>query len=299
MNNNWKVKTLDEICNVVRGGSPRPIQDFLTNSPDGVNWIKISDATASKKYIYETKEKIRPEGVSRSRLVKSGDFLLSNSMSFGRPYIMRTSGCVHDGWLVLSDKSGLFEQDYLYHFLSSNNAYDQFDQLAAGSTVRNLNIDLARKVKILLPSIAEQRRIVAILNEAFVGINAAIANAEKNLANARELFESHLNSIANEAWESCELVLLSDLAIDITDGDHMPPPKAAAGIPFITIGDVNKTTRTIDFRDTFTVGREYFDGLKTNRRPKKGDVLYTVTGSFGIPVKVESDFDFAFNDILL
>lgn len=195
MSEKWQLKTLDELCHVVRGGSPRPIQNFLTSSPDGINWVKISDATASGKYIYETKEKIRPEGVSRSRLVKPGDFLLSNSMSFGRPYIMRTSGCVHDGWLVLSDRSGEFDQNYLYHFLSSEEAYKQFDQLATGSTVRNLNIDSAKKVRVPLPPLPEQKRIVTILDEAFEGIDTAVANAEKNLANARELFSSYVAAI--------------------------------------------------------------------------------------------------------
>src|SRR5207249_135785 len=98
----WVVKTLGEICDIARGGSPRPIEKFLTYEADGINWIKIGDATASTKYIYRTEEKIKPDGVKRSRLVNDGDFLLSNSMSFGRPYIMRTTGCIHDGWLVLS-----------------------------------------------------------------------------------------------------------------------------------------------------------------------------------------------------
>ena len=119
----WEIKKLDELCEIARGGSPRPIKQFITNDPDGVNWIKISDASSSSKYIYETKEKIKPIGIKHSRLVNEGDFILSNSMSFGRPYIMRTSGCIHDGWLVLKDKSGLFDQDYLYYFLGSNTTY--------------------------------------------------------------------------------------------------------------------------------------------------------------------------------
>ena len=190
----WKTKTLDELCKIARGGSPRPIKQFLTDASDGVNWIKISDATASTKYIYKTKEKIKPEGVKSSRLVHDGDFLLSNSMSFGRPYIMRTSGCIHDGWLVLIDKSGLFDQDYLYYFLGSDAAYRQFDDRASGSTVRNLNIDLVRNIEVLLPPLPEQKRIVAILDEAFAGTDAAVANTKKNLANARELFEGVLQS---------------------------------------------------------------------------------------------------------
>ncbi|MBK1986876.1 restriction endonuclease subunit S [Sphaerospermopsis aphanizomenoides BCCUSP55] len=204
----WEIKKLDELCEIYRGGSPRPIKDFLTNEPNGINWIKISDASVSSKYIYETKEKIKQDGVKYSRLVNEGDFILSNSMSFGRPYIMRTSGCIHDGWLVLKDKSGLFDQNYLYYFLGSNTTYQQFDKLAAGSTVRNLNIDLVRSVKVLLPPLPEQKRIVAILDEAFEGIDRAISNTEKNLSNAREVFESYLNSIFSqkgEGWEEKKL----------------------------------------------------------------------------------------------
>ncbi len=155
--NDWPERKLGELCEIARGGSPRPIKAFLTDAADGVNWIKISDASASSKYIYRTKEKIKPSGVSRSRLVHSGDFLLSNSMSFGRPYIMRTSGCIHDGWLVLSGYEGSFDQDFLFLLLGSQFMYQQFDRLAAGSTVRNLNIELASRVSVPVPPLATQK----------------------------------------------------------------------------------------------------------------------------------------------
>jgi len=290
----WIEKSLGEICSIARGGSPRPIQAFLTSESDGINWVKISDATASGKYIYETAEKIKPSGAARSRIVKDGDFLLSNSMSFGRPYIMRTTGCVHDGWLVLSEYQESFNQDFLYHLLGSPQVFSQFDRLAAGSTVRNLNIELASKVIVPIPTLEEQRRIVTLFDEAFADIATAKANAEKNLQNARELFESHLDAIVTNAQANGELVPLSELATDITDGDHMPPPKVEQGLPFITIGNIDKQTRVIDFSDTFQVAREYFDGLKANKKPMRGDVLYTVTGSFGIPVLVEEDKEFCF-----
>jgi type I restriction enzyme S subunit len=192
----WPEVTLGELCHIARGGSPRPIKSFLTDSADGINWIKIGDATAGDgKYISSTQEKIRPEGLKMSRLVEPGDFLLSNSMSFGRPYIMRTTGCIHDGWLVLRDKSHRFDPDYLYCFLGSDLAYRQFDALAAGSTVRNLNTDLVKTVKVVLPPLEEQRRIVAVLDEAFAAIATATANAEKNIANARELLTAEANLI--------------------------------------------------------------------------------------------------------
>lgn len=193
MSNGWQTKTLGEICEIERGGSPRPIKSFITTDPKGINWIKISDGTASDKYIYKTEEKIRPEGARRSRMVHEGDFILSNSMSFGRPYIMKTSGCIHDGWLVLHQPK--VDPGYLYYVLSSDLVFSQFDRLAAGSTVRNLNIGLAKSVEIPYPPLSEQRRIVGILDEVSDGITTAKANTEKNLQNARALFESYLQSV--------------------------------------------------------------------------------------------------------
>lgn len=155
----WVEKRLGDVCSIARGGSPRPIQKFLTTANNGINWIKISDATASGKYIYKTEEKIIPEGAKRSRIVQDGDFLLSNSMSFGRPYIMRTSGCIHDGWLVLTNYASQLDQDYLYYVLGSQFVFQQFDRLAAGSTVRNLNIELASRADIPVPPLKQQQVI--------------------------------------------------------------------------------------------------------------------------------------------
>lgn len=164
--NAWPTKSLDEIFEIARGGSPRPIDKFITDDPDGVNWIMIGDASAGSKFIRHTKKRIIPEGVSRSRLVKPGDFLLTNSMSFGKPYILDTHGCVHDGWLVLSPKIDNVDSDYFYHLLGSPAIYSEFERLAAGATVKNLNIDLVKSVKVALPPLDEQKRISVILDQA-------------------------------------------------------------------------------------------------------------------------------------
>lgn len=114
----WMYERLGNICSIARGGSPRPIENYLTDDENGLNWIKIGDTEQGGKYIYSTKEKIRPEGLSKTRYVCSGDFLLTNSMSFGRPYILRTNGCIHDGWLVIGGIEIAFHQDYLYYMAS-------------------------------------------------------------------------------------------------------------------------------------------------------------------------------------
>ena len=278
MKKGWQTKTLGEICDIERGGSPRPIQNFITTDPKGINWIKIGDATASGKYIYKTEEKIKPEGVKRSRMVYEGDFILSNSMSFGRPYIMKTTGCIHDGWLVLHQPK--VDPDYLYHLLGSDLVFRQFDRLAAGSTVRNLNIGLAKSVEIPYPPLPEQQRIVGILDEAFEGIATAKANAEKNLQNARALFESHLQSVFTQRGKGWVQKRLGEMCERITKGSS---PKwqgiayvDAPGILFVTSENVGEYQIMLEHP-------KYVEA-KFNTKDKKsilqkGDVLTNIVGA--------------------
>lgn len=164
----WEALSLGEHSQIFRGGSPRPIQEFLTTSDTGVNWIKIGDVDADAKYITATEEKIIPEGVSRSRMVYEGDLILSNSMSYGQPYIMNIQGCVHDGWLVIQKYDKAFDRDYLYYALSSNLTMQQYIAMAAGSSVQNLNKEKVAKVVLPKPEIPEQKKIAEILSDADV-----------------------------------------------------------------------------------------------------------------------------------
>lgn len=158
---NWCWTRLNKIANIERGGSPRPIAHFITTDENGINWIKIGDTKKGSKYIENVKEKIIPEGIRHSRFVHAGDFLLTNSMSFGRPYILKVDGCIHDGWLVFGNINNCINADYLFQLLSSPFIYNSFTLSAAGSTVKNLNIDRVKQVLFPLPPLAEQKRIIA------------------------------------------------------------------------------------------------------------------------------------------
>ena len=157
---NWQWVRLGSTVGIERGGSPRPIKSYITADSDGINWIKIGDVDKDGKYITNTKEKIKPTGIKKSREVYPGDFLLTNSMSFGRPYISKIYGCVHDGWLVLRNPDAVFDINFLYYLLSSNYLYNQFVIKASGSTVDNLNIDKVSSALICLPPLKEQTMIV-------------------------------------------------------------------------------------------------------------------------------------------
>ena len=265
----WEVKTLGEVCFIARGGSPRPIQEFLTDDANGVNWIKISDATASDKYIFETKQKIKPSGISRSRLVNEGDFLLSNSMSFGRPYIMKTTGCIHDGWLVLSEYDKYFDQGFLYHLLSSPVVFEQFDKLAAGSTVRNLNIELASRVVLPIPPLPEQQRIVALLDAAFASIATAKANTEQNLKNAHALFDSYLHEVFSKRGEDWEEKTLGDVLLKTETVD--PTKKPNNEFIYLDVSSVNKETKEIE-NPTVLLGKNA--PSRARKLVKTNDVIF-------------------------
>ena len=156
---------LGDISQIVRGASPRPICNYITDAKDGVNWVKIGDVLPNSKYITGTNQKITKDGAKHSRFVKVGDFILSNSMSFGRPYIMKIEGCIHDGWLAISDFEDYIISDYLYYLLTSTSIQRAMEQKASfGGAVSNLNAEIVRDIEITIPSLEKQKEIVDILD---------------------------------------------------------------------------------------------------------------------------------------
>ena len=148
---------------IKRGGSPRPIEKYISKNNDGINWIKISDADESG-YINKTEEKIILEGVKNTRLVHKGDLLLSNSMSFGRPYILNIDGAIHDGWLLISEFINEFNKEFLRAYLESNICKSQYQKAAAGGVVSNLNKEIVKSIYVSYPSIIEQNKIARFLS---------------------------------------------------------------------------------------------------------------------------------------
>lgn len=227
----WKWKSLGEIFNIERGSSPRPIKEFLTDKEDGINWIKIGDIK-NQKYLYKTEEKIIQEGLKKSKLVIEGDLLVSNSMSFGKPVIVKLQkGAIHDGWLLLKEKMNL-NKEYFYYLFSSNFMYSFLSYQASGSTVKNLNIDKLKQIEIPLPPLKEQERIVGILDESFAKIDESIKILEQDLLNLDELMQSALqkafNPLKDNAKEnyklpqSWEWKSLEEISENISAGGDKP-----------------------------------------------------------------------------
>ena len=194
----YAVVKFGDIASITRGASPRPIKRYITSSEQGINWIKIGDAGINTKYITQTAERITIEGAEKSRKVKKGDFILSNSMSFGRPYILQIDGCIHDGWLSISDFEDYFVPDYLYHLLSSNGLQKEMEKKASfGGAIQNLNAEIVRTLELQIPSIDEQRRVIDLLdkfdvicNDLQSGLPAEIEKRQKQYEYYRDILLS-------------------------------------------------------------------------------------------------------------
>lgn len=186
---------LGEVANIVRGASPRPIQDFLSDNPNDIPWIKIGDTSPDGKYITSTAQRITTAGARKSRRVYPGDFVLSNSMSFGRPYLMKIEGCIHDGWLSISSFEDHLIPDFLYHLLRSKAVQADFARNVGTSSVSNLNSEIVKSIVIPIPPLDVQARIVEVLDRFEVLVNSLSDGLPAELAARRKQHEYYRDKL--------------------------------------------------------------------------------------------------------
>lgn len=178
----WEEKKFGTTVLIERGGSPRPIKQYITNG-DGYNWVKIGDAPEHGNYITHTAEKIKKSGLNKTRQVFKGDLILSNSMSFGKPYIMAIYGCIHDGWLLIRNNQNIYNLKFLCYLLGTDYMLKQYKSLAGGSTVNNLNKELVSMTTVYVPCLEEQQKIADFLS----ALDEAIDYAKQELDKWKEL----------------------------------------------------------------------------------------------------------------
>ncbi len=270
LSSDYEIVTIGSIADIERGGSPRPIKDFITNDPNGINWIKIGDAEKNSRYITQTKEKIKQEGVRNSRYVESGDFILSNSMSFGRPYILQLNGCIHDGWLRLNYNKSKVTEGYFYYILSSASVYEQFSRLATGGVVNNLNKELVSSAQIPLPPIEVQQQIVDELE-----------GYQKIIDGCRQVVENYKPTIdIDPSWEMVELGEICEVGSSkrIFKDEYVED-----GIPFFRTKEIVELEKgdTISL-ELFISNTKYQEIKSKFPVPQINDILISAVGTIGI-----------------
>ena len=181
----WEVKKLKDAMQIVRGASPRPIDDFL--SDNGIPWIKISDATAtSTPFIFKTKEFIKSNGKQYSRYLYPNTLILSNSATPGIPRIVELECCVHDGWLIIENlKNGLFNEFMYFYFL---NFKEKIINLGSGSIFKNLKTEYIKELDLIIPN-------------------------KETLENAKTIFSDVFKKIKNTQKQNHQLTQLRDFLL--------------------------------------------------------------------------------------
>lgn len=155
----WTKMKIGDVCDIRRGASPRPIQNFMAET--GMPWVKIADATAdSSRFLTKTKEFIIDEGIKKSVIVEPETLIVSNSATPGLPTIMKIKACVHDGWLVFSNYKGVTRDFLYYKFIDIRR---HLVNQANGSVFQNLKTDIVKDFDIDVPSLETQEKIVNLL----------------------------------------------------------------------------------------------------------------------------------------
>lgn len=181
---NWKEFIIGDLCEVGRGSSPRPIIDQRYFVDGNIPWIKIADATASGKYIYKTKEYVNEFGASFSRHLEPNSLIISASGSIGLIKFLGVKGCIHDGWLYVSNyNEDIIDKEYLYYFLINYSV--QFNNFSSGAAIQNINTEILRNTKIKLPSIHNQQKTASILSS----YDEMIENNKKRINLLEEIAE--------------------------------------------------------------------------------------------------------------
>ena len=289
----WSSTVLGELSEVVRGGSPRPIDGFLTTADDGLNWLKIGDVDKEAKYVTKTAEKVRPEALSKTRVVSPGDLILSNSMSFGRPYILQIKTCIHDGWIAVTHIANEVTRDFLYYLISGPKSQNYFLNNAAGSGVQNLNADIIKALPVCFPSSVEQKKIANCLGslDELIAAQARKVDALKTHKKGlmQQLFpregetQPRLRFPEFQNVGGWTRVTIGELKPFVTSGSRgWAPYYAEQGDLFVRITNLWRDSIYLDLTDCKYVqlpaGAN--EGLRTQL--KEHDVLISITADIGV-----------------
>lgn len=292
----WEVAKLKNIVSIVRGGSPRPIEAYMSDNDNDVNWIRISDTEKGSKYITHTSRKLIASGISKSRFIKRGSLILTNSMSFGEPYILDIDGCIHDGWVAFSDFKKI-DKEFLYYFLTSPLAKIQFEQQVDGGVVKNLNIDKIGDTVILLPSLIDQNKIIAHLDSLTSETNSLLSKTITSIEEYKKLKQSVITQAVTKAiyddfGNPSKFRKLRSLC-DVLSKGTTPKDIETQNDEFYCIRYLkseNIVSNQLNLNPTFFITAETNNSLERSKL-NSGDILFVIAGaSIGKVAITTADF---------
>ena len=282
-------KKISDIADILNGYAFKS-KEYV---PEGIRIIRI--ANVQDGYVVDDQPCFYPiskaDEIDKYKL-EEGDLLVSLTGNVGRVGLLERSmlpAALNQRVACLRISSPTVNKKYLYYFLRQEEFKRNCVKASRGVAQLNLSTKWLQDYLIPIPKLNEQEMVVSRIEEML----SSLDNAVETLNKTKEQLEVYRQSVLKSIFDGCDKkVTIEAVCEHVTDGDHMPPPKAASGIPFIMISNINENH--IDWNETSFVNEEYFEAIGEKRTPKKGDILYTVTGSFGIPVLVNFDKQFCF-----
>lgn len=281
----WEIKKMPEVVKWSSGGTPKATEKQYYEKGT-IPWLIIGDLNDG--IVTESASRITQLGLENSsaKMIPSGTLLVAMYGSIGKLGITGIECCTNQAIAYAKELHGVITK-YMYYYMAMMKP--KLISMGKGGTQKNISQSVLNSLDVIVPPIPEQERIVARIEELFSQLDSGVETLKKT----KEQLAVYRQAVLKEAFSSCvERVSVESVCQHVTDGDHMPPPKTKQGIPFIMISNIDN--HVIDWNNTAFVGDEYYNTIDTKRRPSKGDVLYTVTGSYGIPVLIDFEKRFCF-----
>lgn len=284
MKQGWEIKTIGDVCKVIAGQSPEG--KFYNNIGNGMPFYQGKEYR--EKYIGEPTTwttKVTKEA-------EENDVLMSVRAPVGPINFATQKICIGRG-LAAIRPTKVIDKEFLYNFLLKHESEIVGN---TGAVFNSINKAQIEAIKIPLPALPEQQRIVAILDEAFASITKAKANAEQNLKNVKELFESYLQGVfenKGEGWEEKTL----GVVYDVRDGTHDSPKYQEEGFPLITSKNLKKDL--LNYDNVNYISEQDYININKRSKVNKGDILFAMIGTIGNPVVIQDEPDFAIKNVAL
>ncbi len=291
----WEVRTLGEVCDFQRGltyakNDEVDISENIvlraTNIDLKTNLLDFDEL----KYINESVK------VPQNKIVKKHSLIIctaSGSKShLGKiAYIDEDYGYAFGGFMGMLTPKPQLHPKYFFHLLTSNAYKDFIDSLADGANINNLRFDNLSKFPLLLPPLAEQERIVSVLDQAFEHIATAKAAAQANLANAKALFESHLQAVFSQSGDGWVETTVGQ-AIRFIDYRGKTPVKTTSGIRLITAKNIKMGFLQENPKEY--IAEDAYESWMTRGIPSAGDVLFTTEAPLANVAQLDTEAKVAF-----
>ena len=287
--NNLRYKPLFEFADLINGYAFKS-KNYVEK---GVRVIRI--ANVQDGYISDENPCFYPENSKEDiskYILRENDFLISLTGNVGRVAILTANflpAALNQRVSCIRIKNDNILPKFLFYYLLRKQFQKDCINASQGVAQLNLSTKWLEQYPIPVLSLEEQKRIVAKIEELF----SELDNGVETLKKTKQQLAVYRQAVLKETFSLCrKTVTVESVCQYVTDGDHMPPPKTKYGIPFIMISNIEN--HIIDWSNTAFVGDEYYNNIDDKRRPSKGDVLYTVTGSYGIPVLINFEKKFCF-----